>query len=82
MASFFHLYCPTDIVSKYRLIVFDDKKNPFIPLTEFYHDQVNRISESSVVAYLNVLEPFFYWMKHKSRYKDKPVWLDHKPEAV
>lgn len=24
---------------KYRLIVFDDKKEVFIPLTEFYHDQ-------------------------------------------
>jgi len=53
-----------------------------MPLTEFYHDQVNRISESSVIAYLNCLEPFFYWMKYKSLYKEEPVWWDHKPAAV
>ncbi|CAM2773747.1 hypothetical protein PASE110613_00095 [Paenibacillus sediminis] len=63
MASFFHAYCPEGVNSKYRLIVFDDKKEAFIPLTEFYHDQFNRISESSVIAYLNTLEPFFYWLK-------------------
>jgi hypothetical protein len=47
MASFFHVYRPEGVNSKYRLIVFDDSKEAFIPLTEFYHDQVNRISESS-----------------------------------
>ncbi|MGG3308294.1 hypothetical protein ABER23_12770 [Paenibacillus lautus] len=48
MASFFHVNCPEEVSSKYRLIVFDDSKEAFIPLTEYYHDQVNRISESSV----------------------------------
>lgn len=42
--SFFHV-CPEGVNIKYRLIVFDDSKEAFIPLTEFYHDQVNRISE-------------------------------------
>jgi hypothetical protein len=59
MASFFHVYRPEGVNSKYRLIVFDESKEAFIPLTEFYHDQVKRISESSVIAYLNPLEPFF-----------------------
>ena len=36
MASFFHVYCPEGVNSKYRLIVFDDTKEAFIPLTEFY----------------------------------------------
>lgn len=40
MASFFHVYRPEGVNSKYRLIVFDDSKETFIPLTEFYHDQV------------------------------------------
>jgi hypothetical protein len=62
--------------------VFDDSKEAFIPLTKFYHDQVNRISESSVIAYLNVLEPFIYWLKHKSRYKTRNVWWDDESEAV
>ncbi|WP_258881242.1 hypothetical protein [Paenibacillus sp. sptzw28] len=82
MASFFHVYCPEGVSSKYRLIVFDDSKEAFIPLTEFYHDQVNRISESSVIAYLNVLEPFFYWLKYQSRYKARKVWWDDESEAV
>ncbi len=47
MASYFHVFCPKGVNSKYRLIVFDDTKEAFIPLTEYYHDQVNRISESS-----------------------------------
>ncbi|WP_339273339.1 hypothetical protein MKY48_16375 [Paenibacillus sp. FSL W8-0187] len=81
MASFFHVNCPEEVSSKYRLIVFDDSKEAFIPLTEFYHDQVNRISESSVIAYLNVLEPFFYWLKYKSHYKARKVWWDDESEA-
>lgn len=82
MASFFHAYCPEGVNSKYRLIVFDDKKEAFIPLTEFYHDQVNRISESSVIAYLNTLEPFFFWLKYKSYYKARKVSWNDDPEAV
>jgi hypothetical protein len=70
------VYCPEGVSSKYLLIVFDESKEAFIPLTEFYHDQVKRISESSVVAYLNTLEPFFYWLKHKSRYKERNVLWD------
>ena len=42
MASFFHTFCLEGVNSKYRLIVFDDSKEAFIPLTEFYHDQVRR----------------------------------------
>lgn len=82
MASFFHVFCPEGVNSKYRLIVFDDKKEAFIPLTEYYHDQVTRISESSVLAYLNTLEPFFYWLIHKSHYQGRKVQWDDKPEAI
>ncbi|MDF2650349.1 MAG: integrase [Paenibacillus sp.] len=56
MASFFHVYRPEGVISKYRLIGFDDAKEAFIPLTDFYHDQINRISENSVISYLNTLE--------------------------
>ncbi|CAH8712457.1 site-specific integrase [Paenibacillus thiaminolyticus] len=82
MGSFFHIYCPEGVQSKYRLIVFDDEKKPFIPLIEYYHDQIKRISESSVIAYLNTLEPFFLWLKYKSHYKGTLVSWDHKPEAI
>ncbi|WP_019419514.1 hypothetical protein [Paenibacillus sp. OSY-SE] len=59
-----------------------ENNEPFMPLTEFYHDQLKRIGESSVVAYLNKLEPFFYWLKHNSSYKSKKVNWDHEPEAI
>ena len=40
MASFFHVFCPEGVESKFRLIVFDESKEAFMPLTEFYHDQI------------------------------------------
>lgn len=79
---FFHVYCPEGVKSKYRLIVFDDTKEAFIPLTEFYHDQVKRISESSVITYLNTLEPFFYWLKMKSSFREEKVSWNDEPQAV
>jgi len=56
------------VSSKYRLIVFDDKKEAFIPLTEFNHDQF--------------IGPFFYWLKYKSYYKARKDSWDDDPEAV
>lgn len=50
MASFFHVNCPEGVSSKYRLIVFDDSKEAFIPLTEFYHDQDIDSIDSCVVS--------------------------------
>ncbi|KEQ22520.1 tyrosine-type recombinase/integrase [Paenibacillus tyrfis] len=82
MGSYFHQYCPEGTVSKYRLIVFDDEKKPFIPLTEYYHHQITRIGESSVIAYLNALEPFFYWLKHKSQYQGRLVQWNDEAAAV
>lgn len=78
----FHQYCPEEASSKYSLIVFDDEKKAFIPLTEYYHHQITRIGENSVIAYLNVLEPFFYWLKHKSQYQGRIVEWNDEPEAV
>lgn len=82
MVNYFHQYCPEGTVSKYRLIVFDDEKKPFIPLTEYYHHQITRIGESSVIAYLNALEPFFYWLKHKSQYQGRLVEWNDEATAV
>jgi site-specific recombinase XerD len=82
MGAYFHVYRPEGVRSKYELIVFDELKQPFIPLTEYYRDQVKRISESSVIAYLNTLEPFFYWLKHHSHYQGERVSWDSESEAV
>ncbi|AJS58503.1 tyrosine-type recombinase/integrase [Paenibacillus sp. IHBB 10380] len=82
MGKFFHAYCPADFDSKYKLIVFDDEKKPFIPLTEYYHDQVKRIGESSVISYLNTLEPFFNWFKHNGSYQRRSVVWNDEPDAI
>lgn len=82
MGSYFHVFCPKGVTSKYRLIVYDCKKEPFIPLTEYYHDQIKRINESSVLAYLNTLKPFFYWIEKKSSYKGAIVQWNGEPKGV
>lgn len=69
VGSYFHIFCPEGVTSKYRLIVYDSKKEPFIPLTEYDRDQIKRINESSILAYLNTLKTFFYWIEKKSSYK-------------
>jgi hypothetical protein len=63
VGSYFHVFCPKGVTSKYRLIVYDSNKEPFIPLNEYYHDQIKRINESSVLAYLNTLKPFIWGLK-------------------
>lgn len=57
--KFNHYLCPPEVESKYSLLVFDDDKQPFIPLTEYYHYQLGRVSESTALSYLCVMEPFF-----------------------
>lgn len=80
--GYFHKFCPEGVKSKYRLIVFDDEKEAFIPLTEYYHHQINRINDSSVIAYLHALEPFFYWLKYFSHYQGRRVQWDDEPSPL
>jgi molybdate-binding protein len=76
------VYCPEGVQCKYRLIVFDDEKKPFIPLTDYYYDQINRISESSVIVYLSTLERFFLCLMHKSHYKGLKVFWNDDAKAI
>ncbi|WP_246096133.1 tyrosine-type recombinase/integrase [Paenibacillus sinopodophylli] len=63
-------------------MVFDDEKNHFPPLTEYYHYQIGRVSEGTALSYLNVLESFFYWLKTKSLYQGEKVKWDSLTLAV
>ncbi|MEC0206924.1 hypothetical protein P4H39_30380 [Paenibacillus lautus] len=47
-----------------------------------HHDQIKRINESSVLAYLNTLKPFFYWIEKKSSYKGAIVQWNGEPIGV
>lgn len=74
--------CPPNTNSKYSLIVFDFNGTPFIPLTEYYHDEKGRIAESSITNYLNSLLPFFNWLKSHSNYRGIRVTWDMPPEMI
>lgn len=79
---FSHYFCPVGVESRYSLMVFDDEKNHFVPLTEYYQYQIGRVSEGTALSYLNVLEPFFYWLKTKSLYQGERVQWDSSKLAV
>ncbi|WP_317853413.1 hypothetical protein [Lysinibacillus sphaericus] len=69
-------YCPKGITSKYQLLVFKDNQ-PFLPLTDYFHDCLGRIDKSSATSYLNCLLPFFKWLELESNYQGKRVkWND------
>ncbi|WP_025845697.1 tyrosine-type recombinase/integrase [Paenibacillus ehimensis] len=82
LKRFTHYFCPTDVESRFSLMVFDDEKNHFVPLTEYYHYQIGRVSEGTALSYLNVLEPFFYWLKTKSLYQGERVQWNNSTLAV
>ncbi|SHP98150.1 Tyrosine recombinase XerC [Mycobacteroides abscessus subsp. abscessus] len=77
MSKYYYSYCPDGIKSRYELLVFDRKEQPFLPLTEHYHDCLGRISKSSALSYLQCLLPFFDWLDVSSNYQSKRVkWND------
>lgn len=82
LTKFFHIHRKEGIKSKYDLIVFDDNKEVFFPLTDYYHYQIKRMSEGSVVTYLNILEVFFYWIKNTVTYQGRVIAWDDTPQAI
>ena len=74
-------YCPKNIESKYQLLVFKDNQ-PFIPLTDYYHDCLGRIGKSSAISYLNCLLPFFKWLEKESNYQGNKVQWNDSEEKI
>ncbi|MCY9588263.1 tyrosine-type recombinase/integrase, partial [Paenibacillus alvei] len=64
------------------MIVFDKNKKPFMPLTQFYHHQIKRVSETSALTYLTVLERFFHWLENKSNYQKRRVKWSDEPDMI
>ena len=56
--GYYYAYCPKDVESRYELLVFNNNNEPFLPLTDFYQDNIGRISKSSALSYLQCLLPF------------------------
>ncbi|MFL0401527.1 tyrosine-type recombinase/integrase [Bacillus nitratireducens] len=80
--SYYHLYCPKDVQSRYKLLVFNASNEPFLPLTDFYDDVSRKISESSALSYLQCLLPFFGWLDKYSNYQGKRVQWSDSPESI
>lgn len=79
--KYWYAFCPEGVQSRYKLLVFHDNE-PFLPLTEFYHDCLGRIDKSSASSYVNSLLPFFTWLDHDSNYQGKHVNWNDPPEVV
>ena len=45
MGNYQYYYCPEGIESRYELLVFNGENEPFLPLTEHYHDCIGRIRQ-------------------------------------
>jgi integrase len=82
VSHFYYEYCPKGVVSRYALLVFDQNDQPFLPLTDFYHDCVKRISKSSALSYLQCLLPYFSWLNKSSNYQGKRVSWSDQPEVI
>ncbi|MGE7947518.1 hypothetical protein [Lysinibacillus sp. NPDC093688] len=74
-------YCPKHIKSRYQLLVFKAYE-PFLPLTDYYHDCLGRVSKSSAISYLNSLLPFFKWLETDSNFQGELVQWNDSAEKI
>lgn len=82
MSKYSYFYCPEGIESRFELLVFDSQDQPFLPLTEHYHDCIGRIDKSSALSYIQCLLPFFTWLDQFSNYQGKQVKWDNSPDII
>lgn len=57
-----HFWRPAGVESKYLVIVLDPQNSPFLPLTDFYNDQIGRVGNKTALSYLTSLENYFSWL--------------------
>src|SRR5690606_38950613 len=82
MSNYWYGYCPNGVESRFELLVFDRQHQPFLPLTEYYHDCIGRISKSSALSYIRCLLPFFTWLEQYSNYQGENVRWDNPPDIL
>lgn len=78
---YWYEYCPKHIESKYQLLVFKENQ-PFLPLSDYFHDCLGRIDKSSATSYLNCLLPFFKWLDEHSNYQGERVQWNENAEKI
>ncbi|MEE3947697.1 tyrosine-type recombinase/integrase [Bacillus mycoides] len=82
MSKYWYDYCPDGVESRFELLVFNRQHQPFLPLTEHYHDCIRKISKSSALSYVQCLLPFFTWLDQYSNYQGERVKWDDPPDIL
>ena len=82
MSKYWYDYCPDGVESRFELLVFNLQQQPFLPLTEHYHDCIGRISKSSALSYVQCLLPFFTWLDQFSNFQGNRVKWDDSPDII
>lgn len=50
---------PEEVSGRYALLVIDGDGRPYLPLTQFYHDTQQALSDGTSKTYLHTLLPYF-----------------------
>ncbi|MGG1660845.1 hypothetical protein [Brevibacillus sp. NRS-1366] len=79
---YMHIWRPAGVESKYTIIVLDPLNRPFLPLTDFYDDQIGRVGDKTALSYLTSLENYFSWLDIYAKYQGRNVSWDEHPEVV
>ncbi|WP_322922262.1 tyrosine-type recombinase/integrase [Paenibacillus campi] len=80
--SYYHLYAPDNVESRFELLVFDEQGVVFLPLTEFYHEQKSKLSKSSALSYLSHLEKYFRWLDTSLSFQRRRTEWNEAPDII
>lgn len=73
---------PEGITSRYSVIVVDEKGVPHLPLTAFYQQMQQQLSDGAARTYLNSLRPYFFYLATDEWRQQRGDQWDSEPEAV
>jgi integrase len=73
---------PEGITSRYSVVVVDEKGVPHLPLTTFYQQMQQQLSDGAARTYLNSLRPYFFYLATDEWRQRRADRWDSEPEAV
>ena len=73
---------PEGVSSRYALLVVDGDGRPHLPLTQFYHDTQQALSDGTSRTYLHTLLPYFTYLATDSWRHEHGDWWDSEPAVV
>jgi len=82
LGGFYVVSRPPGISSKYTLIVVDGEGKPHLPLTRFYKETQQALSDGTARTYLNTLLPYFTYLSRDEWRRHREDQWNSAPEAV